>query len=288
MAIGKKAVAPKQNKAVSIRFGDMSQGLLDDFSGEITGSEFRVHQYKEGSDPALVFALTVLTDEGNEHTEFYSLGRTALENFRPSPDGVDPIDDDAELEDAKGPFIVPISDRARLSGQTAFGVFMREAGREEFGLEVGSDARDLIGTYAHFNRLEQPPIKRSGVVVQEEGKAPQGPWKVLCITDIPKRDKAAAAKPKAAAKPTGKTAAKTDDDDSEVLQNALSEAITEALGSSKTGTLSKVKIANIAMKLSDDKAEKKALVDLAGNSEFLGGIEGATWDEDEGVLAHDE
>lgn len=286
MAIGKKAAPAGKSKAVSIRFGDMSQGLLDDFSGEITGSEFRVHQYKEGSEPALVYALTVTTDEGNEHTEFYSLGRTALENFRPSPDGVNPVDDEAELEDARGPFIVPISDRARLSGQTAFGVFMKEAGREEFGLEVGSDARDLIGTYAHFNRLEQPPIKRSGIVV-DEGKAPQGPWKVLCITDIPKREKAAAGKAKTSAKPSAK-AADVQTDDDEVLANALSEAITEALGSSKTKSLSKVKIANIAMKLSDDKAEKKALVDLAGNPEFLGGIEGATYDDDEGVLSLDE
>lgn len=287
MAIGKKPAASQKSKAVSIRFGDMSQGLLDDFSGEITGSEFRVHQYKEGSEPALVFALTVTTDEGNEHTEYYSLGRTALENFRPSPDGVNPIDDDAELEDAKGPFIVPISDRARLSGQTAFGIFMKEAGREEFGLEVGSDARDLVGTYAHFNRLEQPPIKRSGVVVQEEGKAPQGPWKVLCITDIPKREKSAG-KAKASAKPAAKAAVEEENDDSEVLAAALAEAITEALGSSKTKSLSKVKIANIAMKLSDDKAEKKALVDLAGNPEFLGGIDGATYDDDEGVLSLDE
>ncbi len=288
MAIGKKAAPAGKSKAVSIRFGDMSQGLLDDFSGEITGSEFRVHQYKEGSEPALVYALTVTTDEGNEHTEFYSLGRTALENFRPSPDGVNPVDDEAELEDARGPFIVPISDRARLSGQTAFGVFMKEAGREEFGLEVGSDARDLIGTYAHFNRLEQPPIKRSGIVV-DEGKAPQGPWKVLCITDIPKREKAAAGKAKTSAKPAAKAApVEEENDDADVLANALAEAVTEALGSSKTKSLSKVKIANIAMKLSDDKAEKKALVDLAGNPEFLGGIEGATYDDDEGVLSLDE
>lgn len=287
MAIGKKA-AP-QKKAVSIRFGDMSQGLLDDFSGEITGSEFRVHQYKEGSDAVLVYALTVTTDEGSEHTEYYSLGKTALDNFRPSPDGSNPVDDDAELEDARGPFIVPISDRARLSGQTAFGIFMREAGREEFGLEIGSDARDLLGTYAHFNRLEQPPIKRSGVVVQEEGKQPQGPWKVLCITDIPKREKAAAKPAAGKGKPAPKAAAKEEEEeDDNVLANALAEAVTEALNSSKTKTLTKVKIANIAMKLSDDKAEKKALVDLAGNPEFLGSIEGASYDDDEGVLSLDE
>lgn len=280
MAIGKKA-APAPKKTVSLRFSDMSQGLLDDFSGEITGADFRVHQYKEGSPEALVMALTVTTEEGNEHTEFYSLGKTALENFRPSKDGTEPIDEEGDIEDMRGNFIVPISDRARLSGSTAFGVFMKEAEKEEFGIEVSDNIGSIIGTYAHFNRLEQPPLK--GIIQTQEQKD-KGPWKVLCITDIPKREKGAATKVKAAVKATEKAAPVEENDDDE-LRASLSEAIVEALGTAKNGVLSKVKIANIAIKLSDDKNEKKALVALAGDNDFLGGIEGASFDEDEGTLS---
>lgn len=279
MATLKKA-APAKRKALSIRFGDMSQGLKDDFSGEITAADFRIHVYKEGSDPAVVLAVTITTEDGDEHQEFYGLGRKALENFRPSKDGINPIDDEGEIEDMRGAYIVPITERAKLPGSTAFGVFMREAGREEFGLEFGDSAEDLVGVYAHFNRLEQPTQKRSGVVV-DDGK-PQEAWRVLCITDVPKRDKKAAGKPaakKAAAK------AEPEEDDNDVLKSSLAEAVVEALASAKNGVLNKVKIANIAMKLSDDKDERKALIALAGDSDFLGSIEGASYDEDEGTLS---
>lgn len=278
--LGKKK-APAAKKALSLRHSNMTQGLLDDFDGEITGADFRVHVFKEGNDPALVAAIVITTEEGTEHTEYLPLGRTALENFRPSVDGIEPIDENGDIADMRGDFIVPISDRAKLAGGSNFGVFMKSI--EDLQVEVDDAISSLVGTYGHFNRVEQPEFKGRGIVVETEESKNRGPRRVLCLTEV--KDKPKAGKKAAPAAAKGKAAkAEPEGDD---LQTALSEAVVEALESAKNGVLSKTKIASIAMKLSTDAKEKKALVELAGDDDFLSGIEGASYDADDETLTKD-
>lgn len=256
-----------------------SAGLADDFDGTITKARFVPWNYDGAMDGhVLAAAVTIEPDEGfgfDEFTQYYSAGDT--EFFLPSEDGEEPVDfdgwDGEDTEEVEGIYAYRVGRREALSNSSNFAHFM--AALVEAGFEDGIPANIdfLEGMRGHFNRI--PQRKRSGIV-QEDDEGRQKT--ILVVTEIE------ATAPASKAKGEGKSKAAAADEGNSDLEDAVSEAIVEAL-SEADGELAKRKVVGIVIQaFKSDKKNKSAAVKLASDVDFLSSSDLWEFDADEGTL----
>lgn len=165
-------------------------GLADDFDGVITSATFAPWDYAGKLDHhVLAVHLVIKPDEGDEGDvdAWYSAGD--LDSFMPSKDGSTPVDtsdfgqEGVPFEKVEGFFALRVGKKEGLNNNTNFAQFVGAALEAGFPKEkVSADIRFLVGTHAHFNRIQQK--KRAGLVkAQPEGQQKRG-GEVLVITEF--------------------------------------------------------------------------------------------------------
>lgn len=260
-----------------------SGGLIDDQDLTILDAKFCMYDYAGKTDdgqPKLTLGLQLQDEEGKEHEQYYSAGDA--EYFMPSDDGY---------------VLWAIKDRQKVSDNTNAATFLNSVlacGFPQAILDTGVDK--LIGMKGHFKRA--PQKQRSGLIrnTAQAGKKREDTTLLLeKIISLPGQSapgkavagglgKATATATKTATRaatpapsPVAQgVAASSSNGSGELTDEATLGLLTilEAAG----GSIPKAKLSIAAFKQFTGNAQKATLVKMVCSEEFLGTMEGITYD----------
>lgn len=229
--------------------------LLDDVNLTVQSARFIMGDYDgKMMEKVPMLKLIVLTEEGDEQHQFYSVGGSS--DFAPDDTG-------------KG--LNKIGQKAALTKSSNFALFM--AALVEAGFDQGkiddNDISFLEGVRAHFIRKA---VKREGL---ENKKGKDGtvlvPDKIL---------EAKTAKGKGTGAKAG--AAKAKAEDNAELQEEVKNLLLGVLSEQDEGRIAKKNILGKILPQIKDNPAKKEIIGLATNDTFLGGQE--EWTYAEGIV----
>lgn len=179
---------------VSIRPSEMVEGgaIPVDQNLAVTEARFCLFDYGGKAPPTTAAKLVLLSDEGVEHTQYYSASDPS--RFIPGQDG-------------KG--LVPVGTANNLSKSSNFSVLMTNMVNAGFPEnKLGNDLSVMDGLYAYWIGVPEP--KRSGLTKAEDQARERVILVPSQIHNLPWEKKSA---PKASSKANGKAAAESDDSD---------------------------------------------------------------------------
>lgn len=234
-------------------------GLADDFDGEITDARIDIFTYQGKGKPAVGLILDIKTDEGEELEQFYSIGDE--QRWSPSSDGSSVIGNDGQQSINEG------------CNAALFFAHLVDCGFPPDKLE-DDDVTVMEGLKGHFKRVPQP--KRTGLSGSADGREKT----LLTVSEIygTRFDKKGGSKGRGKRAAKGKASRKSSDNGDEYA-DAASALVMEVL--SEHGTATKKELSQAAFKtITNDMAQRKAVVKLVFNDDFLGG-EHQPWEFDD-------
>lgn len=252
-------------------------GLINDVDVTVREARWVSWDYQgKIQTPVLAMGITFVTDDGEEHDQYFSAGNDALKSFVPSKDGKTTV----AVKEGGG-----LNDNSTLA---LFMVSLVEAGFPED--KLGDDATALEGLYCHIVRKPQP--KREGIAKQE-GQREQTYIAVEKIHSLPWEKKVSkpggvAAKKSVVGKPAAAAAAgKTNGaaaptDDSELDAKAMGAVMDAAMGNG--GSIAKSGLSQAIFKALVKDPDRNKVVTLAFKDEFLA-AEGRPWTYDGTTVA---
>lgn len=278
-------------------------GLASNFFGEVTDAAYVRFDYRGKGDPVVAVKLTIRPDEGHSIPEDALVDGNVEEIYKAADisqwapvlaDGETIVNFD-EDPDGSGPLIGAIGDQKQLNRNSKWGEFIGKALDAGMPKELaGTDLRKVIGIYGHWDRVVSEAAKRAQERDAKDAKGKGGGEKRKYATEVlllskfeelrtgKGKGKAAASKP--AGKTNGSVAAASDngggDDD---LNDRVASAIVEALGENDGSIKKAVLGSKIIGKFAQP--EKKAVLQLAGNVDFLTAGEMWAFDAKSGVVS---
>lgn len=259
-------MAKQTESGASLRPSEMSAGgaLIDDADVTIKSATFELYDFNGKAQSKACAALTLVTEEGEEHVEYLSAADP--KHFMPSADNTR---------------LLAVGDKTGLNNNSKFALFVISLINAGFPEADVTDSIDFLdGLRVHIKRKAAP---KSWSSMKPRGGSNDREATILEVTEIldnkpaPKGKGGAA---KTTAKAGGKKAAAADDLDAEVttfVQQAL-----EAAGGEIT---TKALVPSLYRLVTGD--NKKAIVKRAYEAEFLqAGMEAGNWafDEEAGTV----
>lgn len=248
----------KTETGMSLRPSEMTTGgaLIDDADVTISAAKFVLYDFNGKADTKACAALTLKTEDGDEHVEYLSAADP--KHFEPSSDGSR---------------LLATGDKTGLNNNSKFAIFVVSLINAGFAeSEISDDIGFLQGLRVHIKRQAAPKGWSS---MQKRGEREPTVLEVTAILDEKpaKSAKGAAGKgapAKAASKAAPKAAAGEDFDDE--LMQIVVKAATEAGGS-----LDKKALVPAVFRLAPA-ATKKAMVKRVFEDDFLNaGMEQGLW-----------
>lgn len=228
--------------------------LLDDINLDITYARFIMGDYDgKMMEKVPMLKMVVRSEEGEEHTQFYSVGGTG--DFAPDDTG-------------KG--LNKVGSKSALVKSSNFGLLMTSL--VEAGFDAGNINNDdisfLEGIRAHFIRKA---VKREGLE-NKKGKDNT----VLVIDRLLEAKKATAGKGKATAKASAKV-------DNTALLDEVKNILIEVLSEQDESKIAKKNILGKILPKIKDNPAKKEIISTVTNDEYLGGQD--EWVYAEGIIS---
>jgi hypothetical protein len=261
-------------------------GLIDDVDIEITdaicATAAQAENYNSDDTEAPLFIVEMTGVNGDQHTQFYSLGKS--EDWAPS---------------ANGEGFVSVSGKTSINATTNLGMFLKSLVENGFPADVlaTGNLKSIIGTKAHvlMKQTDRKSLVRAG---RDPGK-PTGVLLVSKIHSLPGADtkgakagiagtgKAAAAGATKAATGGKVNGAAKSGDEFEAIDAGLIEGLTEVLAEKDTLALKDVMKIAVAKFTGNDKSKAiKRSRDMEFLNQFKGeGNEGIKFDGSEFSLA---